>query len=52
VPSLLYTAGVLAVLVGLFFWARHRARHMREQASEREQTAMAVMLAGRRDASD
>jgi hypothetical protein len=52
VPSLLYTAGVLAVLVGLFFWARHRARHMREQASEREQTAMAVMLAGRRDASE
>lgn len=42
--SLLFGLGVLAVLAGLYLWARRRAETIRNQAAQREQTAMAMML--------
>ena len=50
VSSLLFAVGVLVTLIGLLFWARRRAASIRERAAEREQEAMAMLLAsGRRD---
>lgn len=45
VSSLLFTAGVLVSLIVLLFWARRRASAFRERAAEREQEAMALLLA-------
>jgi hypothetical protein len=44
VSSLLFGLGLLLVLVGLYLWARRRASTIREQAAQREQAAMAMML--------
>jgi hypothetical protein len=47
VSSLLFGLGLLAVLVGLYLWARRRADAIRQQAAHREQAAMAMMLGGK-----
>lgn len=44
--TLLFAAGILAVLAGLFVWAKRRAAVFRAKAAEREQAALAMMLAG------
>ena len=44
VSSLLFGVGLLAVLAGLYLWARRRAEAIRLQAAQREQAAMAVVL--------
>jgi hypothetical protein len=44
VSSLLFGLGLLIVLVGLYLWARRRAEAIRQQAAQREQAAMAMML--------
>jgi hypothetical protein len=44
VSSLLFGLGLLAVLVGLYLWARRRSDSIRQQAAQREQAAMAMML--------
>jgi hypothetical protein len=45
VQSVLYSVGILLTLVGLLFWARHRATAIRARSAEREQQAMAMLLA-------
>lgn len=44
VSSLLFGVGLLVVLAGLYLWARRRAEAIRQQAAQREQAAMAMML--------
>jgi uncharacterized iron-regulated membrane protein len=46
VSSLLFGLGLLAIVVGLYLWARRRADAIRQQAAHREQAAMAMMLGG------
>lgn len=43
--TLLFAGGILAVLAGLFVWAKRRAAVIRSRAAEREQAALAMMLA-------
>ncbi len=43
--SALYSVGILLTLVGLLFWARRRAAAIRARSAEREQEAMAMLLA-------
>jgi len=44
VSSLLFGLALLVVLIGLYLWARRRSDSIRQQATQREQAAMAVML--------
>jgi len=44
VSSLLFGLALLVVLIGLYLWARGRSDSIRQQAAQREQAAMAVML--------
>jgi len=44
VSSLLFGVGLLLVLLGLYLWARRRAESIRQEAAQREQAAMAMML--------
>ena len=44
VSSLLFGLALLVVLIGLYLWARRRSDSIRQQAAQREQAAMAVML--------
>ncbi len=37
---------VFVTLTGLYVWVQRRAQHIRRQAEQREQSAMALMLAG------
>ena len=37
---------VFVTLTGLYVWAQRRARAIREKSAHREQSAMALMLAG------
>jgi hypothetical protein len=48
VSSLLFSVGVIVTLIGLLFWARRRAAAIRERSAEREQEAMAMLLASGR----
>ncbi|HEY6598462.1 MAG TPA: hypothetical protein VIZ30_04085 [Pseudomonadales bacterium] len=43
--SVLFGVIVLAVVAGLFVWARRRAEGIRQSAAQREQAALAAMLA-------
>ena len=43
--SLLYSIGIVLSLIGLLFWARRRAATIRERSAQREQEAMALLLA-------
>lgn len=45
VYSVLFGVIVLAVVAGLFVWARRRAEGIRQSAEQREQAALAAMLA-------
>jgi hypothetical protein len=45
VSSLLYTVGILVILIAMLFWVRRRAATIRARAAEREQEAMAMLLA-------
>jgi hypothetical protein len=45
VSSFLFSIGVLVSLIGLLFWARRRASAIRARSAEREQEAMAMLLA-------
>lgn len=44
VSSLLFGLALLVVLIGLYLWARRRADSIRQQAAQREQAAMAMVL--------
>jgi hypothetical protein len=44
VSSLIFGLGLLVVLVGLYLWARRRSEAIRQQAAQREQAALAMML--------
>jgi hypothetical protein len=51
--NLLFAAAILATLAGLYLWARRRATLIRAKAAEREQAALAMMLAtGKQDESE
>ena len=51
--TILFSVGVVLTLIGLLFWARRRAAAIRERAAEREQQAMAMLLAsGRSNPAD
>jgi hypothetical protein len=43
--NLLFAAAILATLAGLYWWAKRRATLIRAKAAEREQAALAMMLA-------
>ena len=44
--TFLLAIAVFVTLTGLYIWAQRRARAIREQSAKREQSAMALMLAG------
>jgi hypothetical protein len=44
VSSLLFGLALLVVLIGLYLWARRRSDSIRQQAAQREQAAMAMVL--------
>jgi len=46
VSTFLLAIVVFVTLTGLYIWVQRRARAIREQSSKREQSAMALMLAG------
>lgn len=50
--SVLFTVGVLITLIALLFWARRRAVGIRARAAQREQEAMALLLAGGASAAE
>ena len=43
--NLIFAAAILATLAGLYLWAKRRATLIRAKAAEREQAALAMMLA-------
>jgi hypothetical protein len=46
VATFLLAVVIFVTLTGLYVWAQRRARAIREQSAKREQSAMALMLAG------
>jgi hypothetical protein len=50
--TLLFAVGFLAILAGLFVWAKRRAAVIRSRATEREQAALAMMLAAKPDKAE
>ena len=46
VSTFFLAVAVFVTLTGLYIWVQRRARSIREQAEKREQSAMALMLAG------
>ena len=44
--TFLLCVAVFGTITGLYIWAQRRARAIREQSAKREQSAMALMLAG------
>jgi hypothetical protein len=46
VSTFLFASVVFGTITGLYVWAQRRAQAIREQAERREQSAMALMLAG------
>lgn len=46
VTTFLLCVAIFGTITGLYIWAQRRARAIREQSAKREQSAMALMLAG------
>jgi hypothetical protein len=46
VATFLLCVAIFGTITGLYIWAQRRARALREQSARREQSAMALMLAG------
>ena len=44
--TFLLCVAIFGTITGLYIWAQRRARAIREQSAKREQSAMALMLAG------